>query len=74
MLVKRKTQTKGQLPNEPDVVDDVSAFDQISIPSTPDTDMDETNLTITFEGEHTNITNESTTNTNQNTMHTLHSP
>ena len=56
-----------------DVVDDASAFDQISIPNTPDTDMDETNLTITFEGEHTNVMNESTTDMNQNTMHTLHS-
>ena len=56
-----------------DVVDDASAFDQISIPNTPDTDMDETNLTITFEGGHTNVMNESTTDMNQNTMHTLHS-
>ena len=26
------------------LLDDASAFDQISIPNTPDTDMDETNL------------------------------
>ena len=61
------------MPNVLDVVDDMSAFDQISIPNAPDTDMDETNLTITFEDEDTNITNENTTDMNQNTMHTLHS-
>ena len=72
-LSKGKLKSKGQLPNVLDVVDDMNAFDQISIPNTPDTDMDETNLTITFEDEHTNITNENTTNMNQNTMHTLHS-
>ena len=61
------------MPNVLDVMDEASAFDQISIPYTPDTDMDETNLTITFEGEQTNVMNESTTYMNQNTMHTLHS-
>ena len=70
-LSKEKLERTGQLPNVLDVVDEVSAFDQISIPYTPDTDMDETNLT--FEGEQTNITNESMTDMNQNTMHTLHS-
>ena len=72
-LSKEILKRKEQLPNVLDVVDDASAFDQISIPNTPDTDMDETNLTITFEGEHTNVTNERTTDTNQNTMQTLHS-
>ena len=72
-LSKGKLKSKGQLPNVLDVVDDMSAFDQISIPNTPDTDMDETYVTITFEDEHTNIKNENTTNMNQNTMHTLHS-
>ena len=58
------------MPNELDVVDEASAFDQISIPYTPDTDMDKTNLTITFEGEQTNIMNENTNDMNENTMHT----
>ena len=47
-LSKEKLKQKGQLPNVLDVVDDAIAFDQISIPNTPDTDMDET---ITFEGK-----------------------
>ena len=72
-LSKKQLERKGQLPNVLDVVDDVSAFHQISIPNTPDTDMDETNLTITFEGKHTNVTNKSITDMNQNTMQTLHS-
>ena len=33
-----KLKQKGQLPNVLDVVDDASAFDQISIPNTPDTE------------------------------------
>ena len=69
-LSKEKLKQKGQLPNVLDVVDDASAFDQISISNTPDTDMDET---ITFEGKQTNLMNESTTDMNQNTMHTLDS-
>ena len=69
-LSKEKLEQKGKLPNALDVVDEVSAFDQISIPYTPDTDMDETNLTNPFENEHTNDTNENTNNTNDNTMHT----
>ena len=40
-LSKEKLKRKGQLPNVLDVVDDTSAFDQISIPKTPDSDMDE---------------------------------
>ena len=72
-LSKEKLEQTGQLPNVLDVVDEASVFDQISIPYTPGTDMDETNLTITFEGEQTNVINESRTDMNQNTMHTLHS-
>ena len=69
-LSKEKLERTGQLPNVLDVVDEASAFDQISIPYTPDTDMEETNLTITFEGKQTNVTNENTNNMNENTMHT----
>ena len=58
------------MPNVLDVVDEANAFDQISIPDTPDTDMDETNLTNPFEHENTNDTNENTNNMNDNTMHT----
>ena len=59
----------GQLPNVLDVVDEANAFDQISIPYTPDTDMEEINLTTTFEGEQTNV-NENTNDVNDNTIHT----
>ena len=69
-LSKGKLERTGQLPNVLDVVDEASTFDQISIPYTPDTDMDETNLMITFEGKQTNITNENTNDMNKNTMHT----
>ena len=69
-LSKEKLEQAGQLPNVLDVVDEASAFDQISIPYTPDTDMDETNLMITFEGEQTNVMNENTNDMNENTMHT----
>ena len=69
-LSKEKLERKGQMPNVLDVVDEVSAFDQISIPYTPHTDMDETNLTNPFEDEHTNSTNKNTNNMNGNTMHT----
>ena len=73
-LSKEKLKQTGQLPNALDVVDDMSAFDQVSITNSPGTDMDETNLSITLEEEHRNATNENTTNVNQNTMHTIHSP
>ena len=56
-LSKEKLERRGQLPNVLDVVDEASAFDQISIPYTPDTDMEDTNLMMTFEGEQTNVTN-----------------
>ena len=61
-LSKEKLERTGQLPNVLDVVDKASAFDEISIPHTPDTDMDETNLTNPFEHENTNDTNENTNN------------
>ena len=67
---KEKLEQTGQLPNVLDVVDEASAFDQISIPYTPDTDMDETNLTNPFEDEHTNSTNKNTNDMNDSTMHT----
>ena len=59
-LSKEKLERTGQLSNVLDVVDEASTFDQISIPCRPDTDMEEINLTTTFEveGEQTNITNE----------------
>ena len=44
-LPKEKLKRTGQLHNVLDVVAEVSAFAQIYIPYTPDTDMDETNLT-----------------------------
>ena len=60
----------GQLPNVLDVVDEASAFDEISIPYTPDSDMEEINLMTTLEGEQTNVTNEITNEMNMNTIHT----
>ena len=69
-LLKEKLKQKGQLPNVLDVVDEANAFDHISIPDTPDNDMDETHLTDPFEHENTNNTNENTNDTNDNTMHT----
>ena len=65
----KKLERTGQLPNVLDVVDEASAFDQISIPYTPDTDMEEINLTTTFEGEQTNVANENTNDMNENTIH-----
>ena len=58
------------MPQVLDVVDEANAFDQIFIPITPDTNMDETNLTNPFEHEHTNDTSENTNEMNNNTMHT----
>ena len=69
-LLKEKLKQQRQFPNVLDVVDEANAFDQISIPDTPDTDMDETNLTNPFEHENTNNTNKNTNDTNDNTMHT----
>ena len=53
-----------------DVVDEASAFDEISIPNTPDIDMEEINLMKTLEGEQTNITNKNMNKMNENTSHT----
>ena len=52
-ISKEKLEQTGQLPNVLDVVDEASAFDEISIPYTPDSDMEEINLTTTLEGEQT---------------------
>ena len=73
-LSKEKLEQAGQLPNVLDMVDEASAFDQISIPYTPGTEMDETNLRITFEGEQTSILNENTNDMNENIMHTPNPP
>ena len=69
-LVEEKLEQTGQLPNVLDVVDEASVFDEISIPNTPDIDMEEPNLTTTLEGEQTNYTNENTNEMNKNTIHT----
>ena len=69
-LSKEKLKRTGQLPSVLDVVDEASAFVQISIPYTPDTDMEETNLMMTFEGKQTNIMNENMNDMNENTIHT----
>ena len=58
------------MPNVLDVVDESSAFDEISIPNTPDIDMEELNLMTTLEGEQTNYMNENTNEMNENTIHT----
>ena len=69
-LSKEKLKRTGQLPNVLDVVDEASAFDQISIPYTPDTDMEETNLIMTFEGKQTNVMSKKMNDMNENTIHT----
>ena len=69
-LSKEKLKRTGQLPNVLDVVDEASAFDEISIPNTPDSDMEEINLTTTLEGEQTNVTNKNTNEMNENTIYT----
>ena len=69
-LSKAKLERTGQLPNVLDVVDEASEFDEISIPYTPDSDMEELNQMTTLEGEQTNITNENTNEMNENTIHT----
>ena len=69
-LSKEKLEWTGQLPNVLDVVDEASAFDEISIPNAPDIDMEELNLTTTLEGEQTNFMNENTNEMNKNTIHT----
>ena len=57
-----------------DVADEASTFDEISIPNTPDIDMEELNLTTTLEGEQTNIMNENMNEMNENTIHTENHP
>ena len=69
-LSKEKLERTGQLPNVLDVLDEASAFDEISIPNTPDIDMKELNLMTTLEGEQTNYTNENTHEMNENPIHT----
>ena len=69
-LSKEKLEQTGQLPHVLDVVDEASAFDEISIPNTPEIDMEDINLMTTLEGEQTNITNENTNRMNENTIHT----
>ena len=69
-LSKEKLKRTGQLPNVLDVVDEASAFDENSIPYTPDSDMEEINQTTTLEGEQTNIANENMNEMNENTIHT----
>ena len=71
---RKKLEQTGQLPNVLDVVDETSAFDEISIPNTADIDMEEINLTTTLEGEQTNITNENTNKMKENTIHTENHP
>ena len=51
------------------MLDEASAFDEIFIPNTPDSDMEEINLTTTLEGEQTNVTNRNTNKMNKNTIH-----
>ena len=69
-LSKEKLEQTRQLPNVLDVVDEASAFDEISIPNTPDSDMEEINLTTTLEGEQTNVMNENRNEMNENTTQT----
>ena len=69
-LSKEKLKRTGQLPNVLDVVDEASAFDENSIPYTPDSDMKEIKQTTTLEGEQTNVTNENMNEMNENTIHT----
>ena len=69
-LSKEKLEQTGQLPHVLDVVDEASAFDEISIPNTPEIDMEDINRMTTLEGEQTNITNENTNRMNENTIHT----
>ena len=57
-----------------DVVDEASAFDEISIPNTPGIDMEEINLMTTLEGEQTNVMNKNTNEMNKNTIHTKTTP
>ena len=69
-LSKEKLEQTGRLPNVLDVVNNTSAFNEISIPNTPDIDMDKLNLTTTLEGEQTNYMNENMNEITRNTIHT----
>ena len=51
-------------------MDEVNAFDEISIHNTPDSDMEEINLMTTLEGEQMNVTNENMNKMNEITIHT----
>ena len=51
-------------------MDEASAFDEVSIPNTPDIDMEELNLTTTLEGEQTKFMNENMNEMNENTKNT----
>ena len=66
-LSKENLERAGQLPNEMDVVDEASAFDEFGITNTPSIDVEEANL---LDGERTNHTNENMKKTNENTMNT----
>ena len=68
-LSKEKLERIGQLPNVLDVVDEASAFDEISISNTPDINMEDSNLMTTLDGEQTNYTNENMIEMNENTIH-----
>ena len=68
-LSKEKLERTGQVPNVLDVVNEASAFDEISIRNIPDSDMEEINLTTTLEGEQSNTTNENMNKMNENTIH-----
>ena len=68
-LSKEKLERTGQLPNVLDVVDEASAFDEISISNTPGIDIEDSNLTTTLDGEQTNYTNEDMIKMNENTIH-----
>ena len=68
-LLKEKLERTGQLPNVLDVVDEASAFDEISISNTPNINMEDRNLSTTLDGEQTSYTNENTIEMNENTIH-----
>ena len=68
-LSKEKLERTGQLPNVLDVVDETSAFDEISISNTPGIDFEDSNLMTTLDGEQTNYTNENMIKMNENTIH-----
>ena len=68
-LLKEKLERTGHLPNVLDVVDEASAFDEISILNTPNINMEDSNLSTTLDGEQTSYMNENTIEMNENTIH-----